>query len=66
MSTLRVPLPPMEDQRVRMEPRPDDVGLQDGMLSYYQSQIPFTDAHHDNRLAREYFDCRDMLGTEKK
>ena len=67
MSSLRVPLPPtMEDQPQRMEPKPDDVGLQDGMLSYYRSQLPLTDGHEAERLAREYFDCRDMMGTDKK
>jgi len=71
MSTLRTPLPPsmLDDQpfnEVRIEPKPEDVCLQDGMLAYFQSQIKFTDAHEEGRLAMEYFDCRDMLGTEKK
>jgi len=68
MSTVRVPLPWVtpDEPQVWMEPRPDDVGLQDGMLSYYQSQIPFTEGHEGERLAREYFDWRDMLGMKKK
>jgi hypothetical protein len=50
----------------KAETKPDTVGLQDGMLAYYLSQVPFTDWLVERALEGGPFDCRDMMGTEKK
>jgi hypothetical protein len=39
--------------------------MQDGMLSYYLSQVPFTEEHESGVMAREYFNLRDMLEPKK-
>jgi hypothetical protein len=45
--------------------RPPGDELQDGMLAYYLSQVPFTEEHESGIMAREYFNLRDMLEPKK-
>ena len=45
--------------------KPDNAGLQDGMLAYYLSQAPLTEEHESGVMAHEYFNLRDMLEPKK-